>query len=214
MTYSVQHQVALTAVPSPPLAERLASQLALGCSVNPATQLATFEPQYFDAVVKQREAIVPAITRQLAQSALPLPAIISGLHALELLKKANVRGVDHAYGVVSRYQEHPSPLVQQALAQFYTTLDITCQWGPAMVGLLRSANKPTPTTSPLDTSQAWGHAVLDGLSQTVAKDTVKLLLPVLQANGLRLPPGYEQQLNRNWAGEPFVYQQGTTTWLA
>lgn len=182
--------------------ESLVTQLGQQTRLDPSTGLVALNQPLMDRITQCRERALPALSQTLTTTDNPL-TLHETLLTLEQMKRAGVIGVDHLYPVASRLNDYPHPLVQIALAHFYSSMDLQCPFGPSVVGLVRSADRgasdyPYPSWNP---AEAWGHAVSEQMSRQNARATVRALVPVLAANGLAVPPQTRQWLaSDTWAG--------------
>lgn len=167
------------------------------CHIDPNTGLVNYDDPQITQLLRYREATLTGVLDSIRQPKND-KTLIAGFHLLEKLKTAGVAGVDHAYAVTYRYNNHPNPLVQQALAHFYATLDITCAFGPSLVNLQKAAKLPASVPSALNPAEAWGHAVLDQVSKTSAKAVLDRLIPVFEANNFIVPASVKAGQKQHW----------------
>lgn len=179
--------------PGLPAADFAVAQLGLKTRYNPATGLVSVNQPLMNQVVAFKQAALPAMSRFVHGNHSPL-AWYEGLLTLEAMKKAGVEGIDRLYGAVSKLNTTQNTLIEEALASFYGSLDSQCSFGPSVARLMAHATSHLPSNHPLDATEAWGHSVLDQLSKATAKETLKRLLPVFEANGWQVPASVSQGL--------------------
>jgi hypothetical protein len=124
------------------------------------------------------------------------------LYGLQQRKQAGDPTADWFYVPASQLQYRLQGGDAIALAHFYSALDTTCHFGPSVRNLLQASLHPPPTDPWQDTTEAWGHAVLETLAKNTAKQVVGMLLPVFKANGMLIPPQVEEGLNASFEHRP------------
>jgi hypothetical protein len=132
----------------------------------------------------------------------PPSALAQRLYALQQRKQAGDPTADWFYVPASQLQYQLQGSDAIALAHFYSALDTTCHFGPSVRNLVQASLQPPATDPWQDTTEAWGHAVLETLAKNTAKQVVGMLLPVFKANGMVIPPQVEAGLNASFEHRP------------
>ncbi len=170
---------------APPL-PWLVAQLGVQTRISMDGQ-AMFNEPLVQQIVAARQQALPHLQAFLG-SVSSIPGILEGLYLAGKLADAGVSGVENLYATVSRWNSHPDPLVQIHLAQFYGKINQPRSFGPVFSTLVYHAvnQYPFQASPTYNVSEAVGETVLRKIAERTADETVKRLLPYMQAP--QVPP--------------------------
>jgi hypothetical protein len=179
---------------------RLVDRLGSRTAMDPYGVLRVDRP-LVESIAAYGDAALPAMHRFFGTVPLDRPlAICEGLYTLQRLAENGVRDTAKLYPVVSRLNGHPSPYVQIYLSDAYRNLHNLGSFGPMLGTLVYESSRQRPSGGPTDVTEGIGLMLVQQIAETTADETVKRLLPYLNAS----PAAYQPQMLR----------PKTASWLA
>ncbi len=167
-----------TGMPLPVLVTHLGTQTRL-----PISGIIQFNEPLVQEISRYREHAVPVLYNFLS-TVQSIPALLEGLHTATRLAKTQVQNASSLYAAVSRWNTHPDPLVQIYLAGLYREIKEPATFGPMLATLVHRAvtQYPLQSTPNYNITEEVGGTLLQQIASRTADETVKRLLPFLQAS--------------------------------
>jgi hypothetical protein len=175
----------LNASPLPLLMAQLGRQTRID-----ANGLVRMNQPLIAAIVNHREKAVPALADFLdrhLKAPRPHPLVLAeALMTAQKLAEAETPGVQSLYGIASRLNSWPDPIVQTYLGGFYEKLKNEESFGPALSTLVNMAVTRYPRPNPgrkisIDPPESMGGAVLSLIAHKTAQETVRQLIEAVQS---------------------------------